>query len=108
MDKDTEITGEILEEFIEQHEMQKLRYLELYNKYLSRPQILAKPLKGGAWKPDYRLVGNFGKYLDDTCNGFFYCIPMRPSHDNEHVNDIIQDFWKANYMDNTMNELAKS
>ena len=45
MDKDTEITGEILKEFIEQHEMQKLRYLELYNQYLSRPPILDEPPK---------------------------------------------------------------
>ena len=108
MDKDTEITGEILEGFIQQHEAQKLRYLELYNQYLSRPPILAEPPKEEAWKPDNRLVGNFGKYLVDTFNGFFNGIPMRPSHDNDSVNDIIQDFWNANNMDNTMNELAKS
>ena len=108
MDKDTEITGEILKDFIEQHEAQKLRYLELYNQYLSRPPILAEPPKEEAWKPDNRLVGNFGKYLVDTFNGFFNGIPMRPSHDNEHVDEIIQDFWNANNMDNTMNELAKS
>ena len=108
MDKDTEITGEILKDFIEQHEAQKLRYLELYNQYLSRPPILAEPPKEEAWKPDNRLVGNFGKYLVDTFNGFFNGIPMRPSHDNEHVDEIIQDFWNANNMDNTLNELAKS
>ena len=108
MDKDTEITGEILEEFIEQHEAQKVRYLELYNQYLSRPPILDAPPKEEAWKPDNRLVGNFGKYLVDTFNGFFNGIPMRPSHDDDRVDEIIQDFWNANNMDNTMNELAKS
>ena len=108
MDKDTEITGEILEDFIQQHEMQKLRYLELYNQYLSRPPILDEPPKEEAWKPDNRLVGNFGKYLVDTFNGFFNGIPMRPSHDDDSVDEIIQDFWNANNMDNTMNELAKS
>ena len=108
MDKDTEITGEILEDFIQQHEMQKVRYLELYNQYLSRPPILDEPPKEEAWKPDNRLVGNFGKYLVDTFNGFFNGIPMRPSHDDERVDEIIQDFWNTNSMDNTMNELAKS
>lgn len=108
MDKDTEITGETLKEFIEQHEMQKLRYLELYNQYLSRPPILAEPPKEEAWKPDNRLVANYGKYIVDTFNGFFNGIPMRPSHDNESVDDIIQGFWNANNMDNTLNELAKS
>lgn len=108
MDKDTEITGEILKDFIEQHGAQKLRYLELRDQYLSRPPILDEPPKEEAWKPDNRLVGNFGKYLVDTFNGFFNGIPMRPSHDNEHVDEIIQDFWNANNMDNTMNELAKS
>src|SRR5699024_12596300 len=61
-----------------------------------------------AWKPDNRAVGNFGKSLVDTFNGFFNGIPMRPSHDNDSVNEIIQGFWNANNMDNTMDELAKS
>lgn len=108
MDKDVEITGEILKEFIEQHEMQKQRYIELRNQYLSRPPIVDEPPKEEAWKPDNRRVGNFGKYLVDTFNGFFNGIPMRPSHDNEKVDGIIQDFWNANNMDNTLNELAKS
>src|SRR5699024_8320307 len=84
------------------------RYLELYNQYLSRPPILDEPKKEEDWKPDNRLVGNFGKYLVDTFNGFFNGIPMRPSHDDKNVDEIIQDFWNANNMDNTMNELAKS
>src|SRR5699024_11453070 len=64
------LTGETLKDFIEQHEAQKLRYLELYNQYLSRPPILDEPKKEEDWKPDNRLVGNFGKYLVDTFNGF--------------------------------------
>ena len=108
MDKDTEITSETLKEFIEQHEIQKLRYLELYNQYLSRPPILAKAPKEEAWKPDTRLVGNFGKYLVDTFNGFFNGIPMRVNHDEDNLNEVIQDFWNRNSIDNVMNELAKT
>ena len=54
MDKDTEITGETLSEFIQQHELQRLRYIELKNQYLSRPPILDEPPKEEAWKPDNR------------------------------------------------------
>ena len=108
MDKDVEITGEILKEFIEQHELQKQRYIELQNQYLSRPPIIDQPPKEEDWKPDNRLVGNFGKYLVDTFNGFFNGVPMRASHDDETVDEIISNFWEANNMDNTLNELAKS
>ena len=108
MDKETEITGEILKDFIEQHEAQKLRYSELYNQYLSRPPILDEPPKEEAWKPDNRLVGNFGKYLVDTFNGFFNGIPLRVNHDEDNLNEVIQDFWNRNSIDNVMNELAKT
>ena len=108
MNKDIELTGELLAGFIRNHEVQKVRYIELHNQYLSKPPILDKPAKEEAWKPDNRLVGNFGRYLVDTFNGFFNGIPMRLSHDDKRVNDILQDFWRANNMDDTMNELAKS
>ena len=108
MNKDLKMTGEVLAEFIQKHEVKKVRYMELYNQYLSKPPILDEPAKEEEWKPDNRLVGNFGRYLVDTFNGFFNGIPMRPSHDDKLVNEIVQDFWKANNMDDTMNELAKS
>lgn len=107
-DRDTELTGEALKEFIALHEVDKLRYQELLNQYLSRPPIVDRPAKEEDWKPDNRLVANYGKYIVDTFNGFFNGIPMRASHKEDNLNEVIQDFWNRNSIDNVMNELAKT
>lgn len=107
-DRDTELTGEALKEFIALHEVDKLRYQELLNQYLSRPPIIDRPSKEEDWKPDNRLVANYGKYIIDTFNGFFNGIPLRVNHDEDSLNEVIQDFWNRNSIDNVMNELAKT
>lgn len=107
-DRDTELTGEALKEFIALHELDKLRYQELLNQYLSRPPIIDREAKEEDWKPDNRLVANYGKYIVDTFNGFFNGIPMRASHKEDNLNEVIQDFWNRNSIDNVMNELAKT
>jgi len=106
-DRDKELTGEALSEFIKQHELEKTRYEELKNQYLSKPPILDAEDKE-LWKPDNRVPVNFGKYLVDTFNGFFNGIPVRVAHDSDNVNELLQDFWQGNSMDNVMNELAKT
>ena len=107
-DRDKELTGEALKEFIALHEVDKLRYQELLNQYLSRPPIIDREAKEEDWKPDNRLVANYGKYIVDTFNGFFNGIPMRASHKEDNLNEVIQDFWNRNSIDNVMNELAKT
>ena len=88
-DRDTELTGEALKEFIALHEVEKLRYQELRNQYLTEAPIVDRPAKEENWKPDSRLVGNFGKYLIDTFNGFFNGIPMRVNHNENDINQVI-------------------
>ena len=107
-DRELELTGEALSEFIALHEVDKSRYQELLNQYLSRPPIIDREAKEEDWKPDNRLVANYGKYIVDTFNGFFNGIPMRASHKEDNLNEVIQDFWNRNSIDNVMNELAKT
>lgn len=105
--RDEELTGDVLEDFLRQHMLMTVRYTELKNQYITKPPILYKE-DLEAWKPDDRIPVNFGKYIVDTYNGFFNGIPVRPQHENEDVNEYINDFWRYNNMDNVMSELAKT
>jgi len=101
-----ELTAEELLEFIKLHQMKVPRYRELKKQYESKPPILDLPEKD-PWKPDNRLVVNFGRYLVQTFNGYFSGIPVKVSHDVEPVNEAINYFWNANDMDDTFSELSK-
>ena len=104
--EDEELTHEQLLEYIKQHQAQVPRFNELWNQYTSRPPILDFPDKE-EYKPDNRLVANFGKYIVDTFNGYFTGIPVKVSHEKENVNEAINYFWRHNDMDDTFSELSK-
>ena len=104
--EEEELTHEQLIEYIELHQAQVPRFNELWAQYTSRPPILDQPDKD-AYKPDNRLVANFGKYIVDTFNGYFTGIPVKVSHEKENVNEAINYFWRHNDMDDTFSELSK-
>ena len=104
--EDEELTHDQLLEYIEQHQAQIPRFNELWSQYTSRPPILDLPDKE-EYKPDNRLVANFGKYIVDTFNGYFTGIPVKVSHEKEKVNEAINYFWRYNDMDDTLSELSK-
>ena len=104
--EDEELTHDQLMEYIEQHQAQVPRFNELWAQYTSRPPILDLEAKE-EYKPDNRLVANFGKYIVDTFNGYFTGIPVKVSHEKENVNEAINYFWRYNDMDDTFSELSK-
>ena len=104
--EEEELTHEQLLEYIKQHQAQVPRFNELWNQYTSRPPILDFPDKE-EYKPDNRLVANFGKYIVDTFNGYFTGIPVKVSHEKENINEAINYFWRYNDMDDTFSELSK-
>ena len=104
--EEEELTHEQLIEYIEQHQAQVPRFNELWSQYTSRPPILDLEAKE-EYKPDNRLVANFGKYIVDTFNGYFTGIPVKVSHEKENVNEAINHFWRYNNMDDTFSELSK-
>lgn len=104
--EEEELTHEQLMEYITEHQGQVPRYDELWKQYTSRPPILELPDKE-EYKPDNRLVANFGKYIVDTFNGYFTGIPVKVSHEKENVNEAINYFWRYNDMDDTFAELSK-
>ena len=104
--EEDELTHDQLLEYIEQHQAQVPRFNELWSQYTSRPPILDLEAKE-EYKPDNRLVANFGKYIVDTFNGYFTGIPVKVSHEKENVNEAINHFWRYNNMDDTFSELSK-
>ncbi|KIO62122.1 hypothetical protein B4065_3342 [Caldibacillus thermoamylovorans] len=104
--REKEITAEVVQNFIEQHQAKIPRYLRLKNMYIGNHPILSQQDKPD-YKPDNRLVVNFAKYITDTFNGYFIGIPIKVSHDNPSVNDRVDEFLNRNDMDDNIAELSK-
>ena len=105
-ESDEMITLEELGLFIQEHRKMIPRFEELKAQYISKPPILDMEEKE-AWKPDNRLVVNYGKYIVDTFNGYFSGIPVKISHEDEEINENINTFWNRNNMDDVISELSK-
>lgn len=104
--RETEITGEVVADFIKQHQLLRPLYLENKNMYEGHHAILDRQARD-AYKPDNRLVVNLAKYIVDTFNGFFIGVPVKESHENEPVHEAINDFRRRSDIENTEAELAK-
>lgn len=101
-----EITPEVVNEFIKKHQAELQRYQRLKNLYESQAPILSQDDKA-EYKPDNRLVVNFAKYITDTFNGYFIGIPIKISHNDEGVNERVDEFQTRNDMDDNQAELSK-
>ena len=104
--REEEITGEVVREFIDQHQLLVPKYLESKNMYEGNHQILSREARE-AYKPDNRLVVNFAKYIVDTFNGYFIGIPIKLTHDNDVVHENILTFAKRSNLADSEAELAK-
>lgn len=112
MNKEKELTGEQLLEFIEQNERENIKRLRMKNQFESNPPILDgvdATHKGvdDEGKPDNRLVANFARYLVLNFNGYFIGVPARVHHDDKAINDAIIEFWRQNDMGDILDELGK-
>jgi SPP1 family phage portal protein len=105
--KDTEITLELLQEFLTEHDAEiESRHKKLQAAYESEHDILKLPKKP-KWKPDNRIVVNFPKYIVDTMNGYFIGNPIKTVADNEEVADFVEHIEKYNDQDDNNAELSK-
>lgn len=105
--KDTEITLELLAEFLEEHRRLIIRrYKKLYDAYMSDHEILHQPDKP-KYKPDNRIVVNFPKYIVDTMNGFFTGNPVKTVSQDETVSEFVEYIEQYNDQDDNNAELAK-
>lgn len=106
IDKDQEITLDLLKEFIDKHGILKNRYAELYNMYTGFHNILYLEKKPD-FKPDNRLVFNYAKYIVDTFNGFFIGIPVKITHSDERVSEVLNFFDAYNNTEDMTAEISK-
>lgn len=105
--KDTEITLELLQEFLDEHKQEvNSRFQKLKDAYESKHDILSAPKKP-AYKPDNRIVVNFPKYIVDTINGFFIGNPIKIVADDKAVSDFVEHLDQYNDQDDNNAELSK-
>lgn len=106
LSKDTELTLELLEEFLREHDTEANRYKMLREAYESKHKILDAPAKP-KYKPDNRIVVNFPKYITDTFEGFFIGNPIKTVADDEPVAEYVEHLDKYNDQDDNNAELSK-
>lgn len=105
--KDTEMTLELLAEFIEEHRKEvNDRFNGLLNAYKSDHDILHQKEKP-SYKPDNRIVVNFPKYIVDTTNGFFIGNPIKTVADDDKVTEFVEYIDQYNDQDDNNAELSK-
>lgn len=107
IDTKDDFNYEVLKDFIGRHKLLAARYMDLKNMYMGKHQILLESSNKPDYKPDNRLVANHAKYIVDTLNGFFTGIPIKTTAESDAANDYIQDFERANDIDDLNSELSK-
>jgi SPP1 family phage portal protein len=59
------------------------------------------------FKPDHRLVVNFAKYIVDTYTSYFIGIPLKVTHPDDKLNELVRSFREDNDLEDNEYELAK-
>ena len=105
--KDTEITKELLQEFLDEHQKEvDERYKKLKAAYESDHDILHANKKPD-YKPDNRIVVNFPKYIVDTTNGFFIGNAVKTTAAENEVAEYVNFLDNYNDQDDNNYELSK-
>lgn len=102
----TEMTIDLLREYINKHNERFPHYRELLDAYTGKYPILQQNKKPD-WKPDNRLVVNYAKYITDTMNGFFIGVPIKTTHPDKAVADYLDYLDQYNDQDDNNAELSK-
>lgn len=107
LERDTEMSLELLATAVEEHKKEIAKRLDKLNKmYLSEHDILKQKSKE-SYKPDNRIVVNFAKYLVDTMNGYFIGNPIKVTSGEDTIDDYIDEINAYNDIDNNNSEIAK-
>ena len=104
--KDTEMTIELLDELLREHDKEASRCKKLREAYESKHEILNAAKKPNH-KPDNRIVVNFPKYILDTFEGFFIGNPIKTVAEDKAVADYVEHLDKYNDQDDNNAELSK-
>lgn len=103
---DTLLTVELLQEWLERHKQDCIRYRFLKAMYEGRHPILFAHKKED-YKPDNRIVCNFAKYIVDTLNGYFIGKPVKTVCADKAISTAITQIEQYNDQDDNNAELSK-
>lgn len=95
----------MIDKYIRIHEGMLRRYEYLEELYKGFHDVYRQPEKAD-WKPDWRLVVNFPRYISETFAGYGYSIPIKITHDDEAVTESVTEFIKYNEFHDCVAELV--
>lgn len=103
---DEEMSSELLEKFITEHQSYLFYYEKLKGMYEDDYEIFSYAKKE-RYKPDNRIAVNFARYIVNTFNGYFSGIPIKTSHEKEEVDEYLAFIDGYNNQDDNNSELSK-
>lgn len=103
--EDEDVTPEIIDKFIEQHQLRLPRYEQLRKEYENESPILnmIKP----DFKPNNKLVVGYPGLLVNTLEGYFSGIAPKVSHEDETIDDRLKVFKALNHFGDIFAEVSK-
>lgn len=82
-------------------------YESNYDIYAGQHAILKKAVDPDSWRPDNRLVSNWGSYVVDTYSGYFMGRKPTISLDETTTNDRLQDWLNESNLLDILTECSK-
>ena len=106
IDKETQLTKEVIKWIIEKHSEEKTRIAELRDYYNNKNAIMNRQYKD-ANKPQNRLSHPFASYITNMATGYFLGNPISYNSENKDLLERILDIFKYNDEADNNTTLAK-
>lgn len=106
IDKETQLTKEVIKWIIEKHSEEKTRIAELRDYYNNKNAIMNREYKDNN-KPQNRLSHPFASYITNMATGYFLGNPISYNSDNQDLLERILDIFKYNDEADNNTTLAK-
>lgn len=106
IDKETQLTKEVIKWIIEKHSEEKTRIAELRDYYNNKNTIMNRQYKDTN-KPQNRLSHPFASYITNMATGYFLGNPISYNSENQDLLERILDIFKYNDEADNNTTLAK-
>ena len=106
IDKETQLTKEVIKWIIEKHSEEKARIAELRDYYNNKNAIMNRQYKDTN-KPQNKLSHPFASYITNMATGYFLGNPVSYNSDNQDLLERILDIFKYNDEADNNTTLAK-
>ena len=106
IDKETQLTKEVIKWIIEKHSEEKARIAELRDYYNNKNAIMNRQYKDNN-KPQNKLSHPFASYITNMATGYFLGNPISYNSENQDLLERILDIFKYNDEADNNTTLAK-